>query len=111
MTKFLLCNILVGLTNGFLFNMDLNLHAGLEKGNQIPVGSSGYLRDSFRKNVLVPGFRAVEEELRSNRRSDMIIESLLAGATVALMIGIGALTLKLQNLRKELITLKNKEGP
>ena len=52
--------------------------------------------------------RAVEEELRSNRRSDMIIESLLAGATVALMIGIGALTLKLRNLRKELITLKNR---
>ena len=98
MTKFLLCYFLVGLTNGFLFDMDLKLHAGLEKGNQIPVGSGGYLRNSFRKNVLVPGFRAVEKELRSNRRSDMIIESLLAGATVALMIGIGALTLKLRNL-------------
>ena len=42
MTKFLLCYILVGLTNGFLFDMDLNLHARLEKGNQILVGSGGY---------------------------------------------------------------------
>ena len=114
MTKLLPCVILVGLmglTKGFIFNMDLDLHTALEKGNQIPVGSGGYLRDSFRKNVLVPGFRAVEEELRSNRRSDMIVESLLAGATLALVIGIGALTLKLRNLRKEMITLKNKEVP
>ena len=111
MTKLLPCVILVGLmglTKGFLFDMDLNLHARLKKGNQIPVGSGGYLRDSFRKNVLVPGFRAVEEELRYNRRS---VESLLAGVTLALMIGIAALTLKLRNLRKEMITLKNKDVP
>ena len=88
MTKCLLCCLLVGLTNAFLFDMDLNLHTGLEKGNTIPAGSGSYLRDSIRKQVLVPAFRAVEEELKSKRRSDMIIESLLAGATVALMIGI-----------------------
>ena len=98
MTKCLLCCLLVGLPNAFLFDMDLNLHAGLDKGNTIPVGSGSYLRDSFRKQVLVPAFRAVEEELKSNRRSDMIIKSLLAGATVALTIGIGALVLKLRNL-------------
>ena len=91
--------------------MDLNLHAGLEKGNTIPVGSGSYLRDSFRKQVLIPAFRWVEEELESNRKSDVIIESLLTGATVSLMIGIGALALKLWNLWKELTTLKNKEGP
>ena len=82
MTKLLPFAILVSLislSKGFIFNMDLDLHTALEKGNQIPFGSGGYLRDSFRKNVLVPGFRAVEEELRSNRRSDVIIESLLAG--------------------------------
>ena len=63
MTKLLPSFILVGLmglTKGFLFDMDLNLHAGLEKGNQIPVGSGSYLRDSFRKNVLVPGFLSCE---------------------------------------------------
>ena len=111
MTKCLLCCLLVGLTNAFLFYLDLNHHAGLENGNTIPAGSGSYLRDSFRNQVLVPAFKAVEEELKYNRRSDMIIESLLAGATVSLMIGIGALALKLRNLRKELITLKNKEGP
>ena len=86
-------------------------HAGLEKGNTIPVGSRGYLRDSFRKQVLIPAFRSVKEELKYKRKLDVIIESISAGETLSLMIGIGMLTLKLRSLRKELSTLQSKEGP
>ena len=68
MTKYLSFCLFDGLTNGFLFDMDLNLHVGLEKGNTIPIGTGGYLRDSFRKQVLVPAFQSVEEELKSNRK-------------------------------------------
>ena len=44
MTKLLPFAILVSLislSKGFIFNMDLDLHAALEKGNQITFGSGG----------------------------------------------------------------------
>ena len=47
------------------------------------------------KQILVPAFRSVEEVLKSNRKSDVVMESILAGATLSLMIGILMLNLKL----------------
>ena len=86
--------------------MDLNLHAGLEKGNTIPIGTGGYLRDSFRRQVLVPAFRSVQEELKSNRKSDVIVESILAGTILTLVGGIIMLATYSQKMEFEFVSLK-----
>ena len=47
------------------YKLDLLMHLSLRKGGLLPPQSGEYLMDSFRTDILIPAFGAVEEQLRS----------------------------------------------
>ena len=46
------------------YKLDLLIHLSLRKGGSLPPQTGQYLKDSFRKETLVPAFKAVEMELK-----------------------------------------------
>ena len=77
----------------------MSLHAGLEKGNAVEAGTREYFRDSFRRQVLVPSFKSVKEELKANRKNDVIAEGILTVVTLILLGGIIMLWSRIRNLK------------
>ena len=96
----LLCSAMT--SQAFIFNLDLQLHGALTKGNPLAVQAGPYLKDSFRKGVLVPAFASVVQELKQNKRDDVITELILTAVSVVLVGGLLFLWLKMRHAKQEM---------
>ena len=67
----------VWLSESFLFDMDVKLDSSLQRGGVLSKNTGSYLYDSFRTQVVRPAFNAIVRDLHSNRKSDLITESVL----------------------------------
>ena len=97
-----------GLCNGFLFDLNLDLHAGLQRGGKIEGGSGQYLQDDFCKNVLIPAFYNIQKALEENKRSDVIVKTGLSIAMVVVVAGILTIWMKVKSWKKESVNLESK---
>ena len=102
-TSLLLLLLLSASTHTFLFDLDLNLHSSLTKGGPLNQQSGLYLKDSFRRLVLTPAFDNIVKELKSNKKSDIIVESLLAILMSITVIGLLFTYLKIKKSKKKIL--------
>jgi hypothetical protein len=104
----LLVMISIGLqrNEAFLFDLDLNLHGSLQKGNALAAQSGAYLKDSFRSSVLVPAFGEIIQELKANKRGDMITEMFLGVISLVLVGGLLTFFFRMRQIKKCIQTQK-----
>ena len=80
----LLCLIQLG--QSYFWDLELDLHGSLKRGNQLPVQTGGYLKDSFRSSVLIPTFQEIIRSLKEQRKEN-VIQDFLLGFLALLLIG------------------------
>ena len=80
----LLCLIQLG--QSYFWDLKLDLHGSLKRGNQLPLQTGGYLKDSFRSSVLIPTFQEIIRKLKEQRREN-ILPDLLMGLLSLFLIG------------------------
>ena len=71
-----LCIIQLG--QSYFFDLELDLHGSLKRGNQLPYQTGGYLKDSFRLSVLILTFKEIIRKLKEQRREN-VLQDLLMG--------------------------------
>ena len=79
-----LCIIQLG--QSYFYDLELNLHGSLKRGNQLPLQTGGYLKDSFHSSVLIPTFQEIIRRLKEQRREN-VLQDLLMGLISLILIG------------------------
>ena len=80
----LLCLIQLG--QSYFWDLELDLHGSLKRGNQLPVQTGGYLKDSFCSSVLIPTFQEIIRSLKEQRKEN-VIQDFSLGFLALLLIG------------------------
>ena len=96
---------------GYFWDLDIGIHAGLQRGNGLSKQTGSYLQDSFRTNVIAPTILQIVDSLKKEHRENVIQDLHIFGLFLTSLV-LGSISFYIKrkfskNVKKNLMQIGN----